>query len=323
MTDDKTFFFTEGTLINELSSLEQKKIKQVRVNDLSITQNKSNLIRFVKKIDELAADILFLFELDFSIIDKDVVEALSSIYCSLDIKIPDDFCTDQQLDSAKMKNISKKCNLLNEVGLVFGFVVCNTTSVKSFKLLLDFMFMQYPNHIQFELQNLKPTNILSTQDIKKLENLAFAVLTFYTYGRSVPWFIPVVSALKIKPSVFISDFAEWQRCNNCSLASKINLESAKHSEIEKMLLSFTKFKYEEKKLFHSFPAVEDLIKLHGAFSRAYADNEKTCLDLSYSPDDLFSSFSQNILLFAEQTIMEACSVEVFPSEDGADLKYLK
>ena len=316
MKEDKIFTFSENSLEKELASLGKEKIRQVRVSQKSITENKQKLLRFVSLAEKIAPEVLYQFEIPLSMIDRETVAAFSSIYSSLDIEF-------DSVEGNFSKNLSKKANLLNEAGLIFGFVVnLKDISIKSFKSYVDFMILQYPNHINFVTENLKPTNVLSTQDIKTVENLCFAIECFYTFGRAVPWFLSVVNPLRIKPSVFLSDFAEWQRCNNCSLKSGFNPKSEHHLVIEKMLLSFLKFKYEEKKLFHAFPVVEDLVKLQGSFARACGEGEETILDLSYSPEDLFSPYSQDILSFSEEVCMEACSVKVFNTEEGPDLKFL-
>ena len=316
MKEDKIFTFSENSLEKELASLGKEKIRQVRVSQKSITENKQKLLRFVSLAEKIAPEVLYQFEIPLSMIDRETVAAFSSIYSSLDIEF-------DSVEGNFSKNLSKKANLLNEAGLIFGFVVnLKDISIKSFKSYVDFMILQYPNHINFVTENLKPTNVLSTQDIKTVENLCFAIECFYTFGRAVPWFLSVVNPLRIKPSVFLSDFAEWQRCNNCSLKSGFNPKSEHHLVIEKMLLSFLKFKYEEKKLFHAFPVVEDLVKLQGSFARACGEGEETILDLSYSPEDLFSPYSQDILAFSEEVCMEACSVKVFNTEEGPDFKLL-
>ena len=316
MKEDKIFTFSENSLEKELASLEKEKIRQVRVSQKSITGNKSKLLRFISLAEKIAPEVLYQFEIPLSMIDRDTVAAFSSIYSSLDIEF-------ESVEQNFSKNLSKKANLLNEAGLIFGFVAnLKDISIKSFKSYVDFMILQYPNHINFVTENLKPTNVLSTQDIKTVENLCFAIECFYTFGRAVPWFLSVLNPLRIKSSVLLSDFAEWQRCNNCSLKSGFNPKSEHHLVIEKMLLSFLKFKYEEKKLFHAFPVAEDLIKLNGAFARACGEGEETILDLSYSPEDLFSPYSQDVLAFSEEVCMEACSVKVFNTSDGPDFKLL-
>ena len=294
----------------------------------SATATKQKLLEYIKRVSaENSEDILYEFEVSSSVVDKDVVNALSELYSSVDIVVTDELCTDGE--PGKNKAFVRKCALLNDTGLVFGFVFDAGAaqqkiqlSIKKIRSLIDFMIEQYPNHLQLECDTLKPSAVLSTQDIKSVHSFFNAVETFYTYGRAVPWFLTVLEPLKIRPSVFLGDFAEWQRCNNCGAGSGFLAENAPHTEIERMLLSFVKIKYEEKKLPYVYPAAEDMIRLHGAFSRAAAEQTETELDLSYLPDDLFSPYAQDLRLFASEVCMESCSVKVFSGREGPDFFFL-
>lgn len=293
----------------------------------SHSSSKGALLEYIKDISQKNEEILYEFELPSALIDKDTVKALSGIYASLDLLVTDELFG--EADFHKNKAFVRKCSLLNEAGLVFGFVFDAaqaqekaSLSIKRIRSLIDFLIEQYPNHLQLEWEGLRPSAVLSTQDIKSLRSFFYATETFYTYGRAVPWFLTVVEPLRLRPSVFLGDFAEWQRCNNCGLGSSFLVEDAPHTEIEKMILSFVKLKYEEKKLPYVYPAAEDMIRLHGAFSRAGAEGIESILDLSYIPDDLFSPYAQDLRLFAGEVCMESCTVKVFCGPDGPDFTYV-
>ncbi len=299
----------------------------------SVCRAKRSLLEYIKNVSaDNAENTLYEFEVPSALIDKDVVKAFSELYASVDILVTDELCAEDdngKNSTGKSKAFARKCSLLNDAGLVFGFVfnACAAQqkiplSIKKIRSLVDFMIEQYPNHIQLESDALKPSAVLSSQDIKAVWSFFNAVETFYTYGRAVPWFLTVLEPLKIRPSVFLGDFAEWQRCNNCGVGSGFSAENVPHSEIERMLLSFVKLKYEEKKLPYVYPAAEDMIRLHGAFSRAVAEQTETELDLSYLPDDLFSPYAQDLRLFAGEVCMESCSVKVFSGREGPDFCYL-
>ncbi len=314
----------------------------------SATATKQKLLEYLKRVSaENSEDTLYEFEVPSALIDKETVSAFSALYCSLDVAVTDELCSGD--DTGKNKAFVRKCTLLNDTGLVFGFVFDAARaqellqgvhgdpglksaggsknlsqkaplSIKKIRALVDFMLEQYPNHVQLEYEGLRPSAVLSTQDIKTVRAFFYAVETFYTYGRAVPWFLTVLEPLKIRPSVFLSDFAEWLRCNNCG--SGFSAENAPLTEIEKMLLNFVKLKYEEKKLPYVYPAAEDMIRLHGAFSRAAAEQLETVLDLSYTPDDLFSPYAQDLRLFASEVCMESCTVKVFSGREGPDFSYI-
>ena len=318
----------------------------------SATATKQKLLEYVKRVSaENSENILYEFEVPSAFIDKETVSAFSALFCSLDVDVTDELCSGD--DAGTNKAFARKCAFLNEAGLVFGFVFDagvaqqkNQLSIKKIRSLVDFMLEQYPNHVQLECDGLRSSAVLSTQDIKTVRAFFYAVETFYTYGRAVPWFLTVLEPLKLRPSVFLGDFAEWQRCNNCGVGSGaggsfgvgsgahantrtgsvtgtgFSAENAPHTEIEKMLLSFVKLKYEEKKLPYVYPAAEDMIRLHGAFSRAAAEQTETVLDLSYTPDDLFSPYAQDLRLFASEVCMESCTVKVFSGREGPDFSYI-
>lgn len=227
------------------------------------------------------------------------------------------------------KFFSKKAAFLNDADLVFGFLadfaVSPRDSIKFFRERLDFAMTLYPNHIEFPQlysaeREEKCTATFSSQDISYAQRLAFAAEIFYSCGRAVPWFNSVLKTLKISPSNFFSDFAEWQICNNCGFKSREKVAALSHKEIEKMQLFFLKEKYDEKNLRHVFPAVRDVVLLNGAFSRLAGEGEECSLELSFNPDDLLSPAAMDLSAFCENICMEKCRVKIFAGDEGPDYK---
>lgn len=227
------------------------------------------------------------------------------------------------------KLFSKKAALLNDADLVFGFLadfaISPNDSIKFFRERLDFAITLYPNHIEFPQiysaeREERCTATFSSQDISYAQRLAFAAEIFYSCGRAVPWFNSVLKPLKISPSNFFSDFAEWQICNNCGFKSREKVAAFSHKEIEKMQLLFLEEKYDEKKLRHVFPAVRDAVLLNGAFSRLAGEGEECSLELSFNPDDLLSPAAMDLPAFCENICMEKCRVKIFAGDEGPDYK---
>ena len=227
------------------------------------------------------------------------------------------------------KLFSKKAELLNDADLVFGFLadfaISPRDSIKFFRERLDFAMTLYPNHIEFPQlysaeREEKCTATFSSQDISYAQRLAFAAEIFYSCGRAVPWFNSVLKTLKISPSNFFSDFAEWQICNNCGFKSHEKVAALSHKEIEKMQLLFLEEKYDEKNLRHVFPAVRDVVLLNGAFSRLAGEGEECSLELSFNPDDLLSPAAMDLPAFCENICMEKCRVKIFAGDEGSDYK---
>ncbi|MCQ2613740.1 MAG: hypothetical protein MJ183_09100 [Treponemataceae bacterium] len=298
------------------------------------TSSKKAVLAFAKNA-LMQDDMLFDIQLPFDAIDAQTVNALSQIYVSATISFPLLDGRNPQTAATK-KFIAKKCALLNDAGLVFGISIDFGSSasgesagssvppseqpltLRTARDTLDFAVEQYPNHLELVTDGIRPSGVFSTQDIGTLQNLSVAADLFYTRGRAVPWFLTVIKPLRLKPSVFFHDFSEWLSCNNCNASSGFDPAQETHESIEKMQLAFLRIKYEEKNRYQLLPAVTDLVSLHGAFSRADCEESETLLDLSYNAMDLFSPSVLDLHMFFDQTLMEANTVKVFPTEEGAD-----
>ena len=77
-------------------------------------------------------------------------------------------------------------------------------------------------------------------------------------------------------------------------------------------------KYEEKKLSYAFPAVKDVVRLNGAFSRLVGEGEETTLELKYHPDDILCGSDNNIISFVEEACIEPCTVRLFNDNGSPD-----
>jgi hypothetical protein len=169
-----------------------------------------------------------------------------------------------------------------------------------------------------ELEPPKVTGTFSAQDIRWCRDTAFACRTFYTAGRAVPWFLSILKPLRIYPSRFFSDFAEWQRVNNCSYKSGFNPEGENHKSIEKMQLLFLDEKYEEKHCHSLISLMHDIVKINGAMSRLAGEGEESLITTSYNPDDLLSEEACDLTAFAENVCMEECKVKIFSNGEYPD-----
>lgn len=326
--------FSHENLESELKTFSQKKIKQLYVHDKKIATDKKSLIHFLECASRDIQDVYINLKVFPDVIDNQVLSLLQNFFCSLEIPFTENQNTkkDKNIFLFDKKLYSKKATLLNDVGIVFGFdidfALSNCDSFKQFRDRFDFAFTLYPNHINFsQLQNdfelkEKCTGTYSSQDIEYSKKIATSSVLFYTNGRAVPWFNLVLAPLKINPSKFFSDFAEWCECNNVSLDNFEKIQMLPQKEIEKMQLHFLKIKFEEKNKTHLFQVVKDIVKLYGAFSRVDFENEETVLKLSYNPDDLLSPATLNLLGFAENVCMEECSIKVFAGTQSPEYKFI-
>ncbi len=330
---EKEYKFKAEELESQIATLSQKGITELSVTDEKTAGDKNKLLRLIKLISKHAPEVFVSFLADASVIDRELVAAAGEIFCSFDIPLE---CTNK---GGKLlfdkKFYANKARLLNEAGLVFGFQLTYARlpgdSLKLFMERLDFAVQQYPNHIDFpqteagaaegelgEDFEAKVSGTFSANDIRYCRDTAFACRSFYTSGRAVPWFLSVLKPLKIYPSRFFSDFAEWQRVNNCSYKSGFNPESENHKAIEKMQLLFLDEKYEEKHCHNLITLMHDIVSINGAMSRLAGEGEECEITTSYHPDDLLGPESCELAAFCEDVCMEPCKVKIFSNGEFPD-----
>ena len=321
----KEYKFKAEELEAQISHLTEKGITELSVTDEKVSRDKNRLLRLIKLVAQHAPQVFVSFYTEASVIDREVIAAASNIFCSFDIPL---VCTEKGGHLLFDKKFyANKARLLNDAGLVFGFQLTYAAvpgdSQKLFMERLDFAVQQYPNHIDFpqtesEEYEAKVTGTFSAADIRYCRDTAFACRTFYTSGRAVPWFLSILKPLRIYPSRFFSDFAEWQRVNNCSYKSGFVPEDENHKSIEKMQLLFLDEKYEEKHCHNLITLVHDIVSINGAMSRVIGENEESQFVTSYNPDDLLSEEAFDLAAFAEDVCMEQCKVKIFAGEEGPD-----
>ena len=336
MAIKKSYHFETDDLEASLSKFSMLGITEFTLQDEAILSHKGKLLRFLQVFREKAGDVFLTLPTSASVLDLDVCKACAELYCTLEIPLSGESKGGIYLFDKKF--YSRRAEMLNTLGLLFGFDMDFASiagdSVKLFRDRLDFALSLYPNHIDFPqieedlvvsmnstTAKPTPTATFSTQDIKLCLDTAFAVSTFYSYGRAVTWFLSVLSPLKMPAFKFFQDFAEWQKINNCSVETGWKPENAKHSEIEKMQLAFLKFKYDEKNKSHFFDVVENIVRLNGAIARCYGEGEETKISLGYNPDELLSATTMNIPSFFENSFIENSTVKIFMGKNGVEWRY--
>lgn len=328
----ETYKFTIANFESQIPALIKNKVTEITICDEAVSKDKRQVLKLLNLIAYKLPDVFVSMLIDASVIDKEVAAAATQVFVSFDIPL---VC---QSKGGKIlfdkKFYANKARLLNDYGLVFGFHLTyaeqDGDTLKAFMERLDFAVDQYPNHIDFpqtevnaeegaaELSEPKVTGVFSAKDIRYCRDVAFACRTFYSAGRAVPWFLSVLRPLRIYPSRFFADFAEWQRCNNCDFKSGFNPEAEQHKAIEKMQLLFLDEKYEEKNCSDLLTLVNDIVVINGAMSRLAGENEESTIETSYNPDDLLGPESMDLISFAENVCMENCQVKIFAGEEGPD-----
>ncbi len=323
--------FTSNELESQIPTFKSKGITEFSIHDSALANDKQKVLKIIKLIEKNAPDVFVSILINAEIIDKEIVAAAQEIFCSFDIPLECKNKGGKLLFDKKF--YANKSRLLNDSGLVFGFQLSYAEipgdSLKLFMERLDFAVQQYPNHIDFpqtmnsEMEKTASvTGFFSAKDIRYARNLAFACRTFYSSGRAVPWFLSVLKPLKIYPSRFFADFAEWQMCNNCDYKSGYVPENENHKALEKMQLLFLDEKYEEKGQHGLLSLMHDIVLVNGAMSRAAGEGEESIIESSYNPDDLFSQEAFDLDSFFENVCMEECKFRVFLGDDGPDLEII-
>lgn len=321
--------FSSSEIESQIAHLSEKGITEFSVHDDSISRDKRRVLKILNLVAQQAPEVFLTIRVNAQIIDREVAAAATQLFCSFDIPLE---CTEK---GGKIlfdkKFYANKARVLNDFGLVFGFqltygIVAGDT-LKAFSDRLDFAVQQYPNHLDFpqtekDAEGFEPqvTGIFSAKDIRYCRDMAFAARTFYSSGRAVPWFLSVLKPLKIYPSKFFADFAEWQRCNNCDFKSGYLPEGEKHQSIEKMQLLFLNMKCEEKNCTELEVAVGDIIKINGAMSRLVGESEESVIETSYHPEDLLSPEACDLTAFVENVYMEPCKVRIFLDDEGPNFE---
>ncbi|MCR4579245.1 MAG: hypothetical protein K5681_02740 [Treponema sp.] len=324
---DKEYNFTTAEIEAQISSLKEKGVTELSLHDQALSKDKKRILKILKKISLDYPELFSSILISPSVVDRELIAAAAESFTSLEIPLECSQKGGKLLFDKKM--YASKARLLNEAGLVFGFQLSYALtpgdSLKLFMERLDFALQQYPNHIDFPqteeaLSEVSPavTGTFSAKDIRYARDLAFAARTFYSAGRAVPWFLSVLKPLRIYPSRFFADFAEWQRCNNCDFKSGFSPEAENHKSIEKMQLLFLEQKYEEKKCSQLFSLVQDIVRLNGALSRLAGEGEESIVESSYHPDDIFGPESMDLQTFADNVCMEVCHVRIYLNGDNPD-----
>ena len=321
--------FTSAEFESQIPTFKSKGITEFSIHDSALANDKQKILKIIRLVEKNVPDLFVSILINAAALDREVISAAQNIFCSFDIPLECSQKGGHLLFDKKF--YANKARLLNEAGLVFGFQLTYARipgdTLKLFMDRLDFAIQQYPNHIDFpqtesEEYEAKVSGTFSAADIRYCRDISFACRSFYSAGRAVPWFLSILKPLRIYPSRFFSDFAEWQRVNNCSYKSGFNPEGENHKDIEKMQLLFLDEKYEEKNCHSLISLMHDIVKLNGAMSRLAGEGEETQLVTSYNPDDLLSEEALDLASFADNVCMEECKVRIFAGDYGPDYEVL-
>ena len=350
--DEKTVaYFPLERIRQELDFFAKHKVGQIFVLDPTYNAKKDRAVEILKLIRQKAPSTFFHFECRAELLNPELVAAFSRISCSLQIGLQSAHPQVLKLvaRSINRKEFAGKISLLNNAGIIFGFDLIYGLpgdNLAGFKESIDYAISLYPNSLEiFRLSVLPGTALFdqkqelglvapatppylvestprfSAKDLDKAEELARATSYFYSRGRAVSWFHSLLKPLRCSPSVFFTRFAEFLQAENIRIPAI--QDDCSHREVEQVQLRFIQSQYSSSKLKSLLPAATDLVKLNGAFSRAYADGERTNLSLTFHPDDLLSPYSQDLAFFCQHAKKTRLHIVVQPGKKGAEWRQMK
>jgi hypothetical protein len=344
-------YFPLERIRQELDFFAKQKVRQIFVLDPTYNAKKERAVEILKLIRQKAPNTFFHFECRAELLNPELVAAFSRISCSLQIGLQSAHPHVLKLVARNInrKEFASKIALLNNAGIIFGFDLIYGLpgdNLAGFKESIDYAISLYPNSLEiFRLSVLPGTTLFdqkqalglvapemppylvestpqfSAKDLNKAEDLARATSYFYSRGRAVSWFHSLLKPLRCSPSVFFTRFVEFLQAENIKIPAI--QDECSHQEVEKLQLAFIKSQYVSPKLKPLLAAATDLITLHGAFSRAYADGEKTRVQLRFHPDDLLSPYSKDLFFFCQHAKKTKLHIVVEPGKDGAQWRQVK
>lgn len=339
----------------ELELFARAGIEQVSVLDPTFNADRERTRALLDLIEEKGEGMFFSFEVRAEFLDRDQARRFASIPCSVQVGL-------QSAKSEVMKALgrpfdpglfARKLRMLDEAGAVYGIDLMYGLPGDSHRGFLDslaFALELRPNHLDVFRLAILPGTLLSEtaaasgvewdreppylvkgspgyppQDVERSASFARAVEVFYNKGRAVPWFGALATAAGLSYGALAAEVETALRLR--AEAKGLGEADADgvydHTRIEEFQLDFAASLLLHRGRPECVDAVRDLIRLHGAYSRALAECEETVLSLSYDPEAVLSQASQDPRAFARSAKRRPSRVWIGRDEEGeVDLRPL-
>jgi hypothetical protein len=241
---------------------------------------------------------------------------------------------------------TKKIGLLNREGVSFGLDLIYGLpgdSLAAYRRSLDYALSLYPNNLDLFRLALLPGTALAERavefglnadaaapylvretvefsgaDLDRAELLSKGAELFYNTGRAVAWFNQMLHPLRMRPSVFLEEFALWagERAALKSTAGALVVPGADLSSagVEKLQIAFLERLYNRKKKAKLLPALRDIVAYHGAWGRALAEGKTTEIDFTYDPELVLGEAALDLEGFAATARPKPTRIKVSPGE---------
>jgi len=277
----------------ELRLFARLGVPQVFVLDSTFNKIPNRAKEILRLIRKLAPRVHFHFEVRSEFIDPEMAQLFASITCSLQIGL-------QSADPAVLRAVGRgfdredfiyRTSLLNQSGAIFGFDLIYGLpgdSLELFRRSLDFALSLYPNHLDIfplavlpgtrlhgkarslglEHLDAPPYTVLSApgfppEDLREASLLAAACDVFYSRGKAVAWFNPVVAALRTAPSDFLAAFARF-----LGKQGKQGEKEIAEEQIWGLQRAFLEQRFKEARKLRLLPLALDLADYHHHYCEA-------------------------------------------------------
>ncbi len=312
---------------------------QVFVLDPTFNADRARARAVLDLLSAQGHNIHWKFELRAEFIDRELARRFASLDCSLQIGLQ---TADPEVAARVGRRLdpedfARRIGYLDEMGAIYGLDLMYGLpgdSYEGFARSLDFAIGLAPNHldifplavlpgtelreraVEFGLEyDPRPPYLLRSSPgfppvkLDRASRLALACDVFYSRGRAVSWFLRALKPLKMRPSTFLAGFADFLTTRKSGLPCA-------HAAIESLQLSFLEREYAGRGLERILPALKDVVRLNGAYARALAEGERSELELSYDPDEVFGPAALDLAAFVRGARRRPSRVAVVPGAHG-------
>ncbi|GAB1454820.1 B12-binding domain-containing radical SAM protein [Spirochaetota bacterium] len=327
-------------------------VGEVFVLDPTFNADSRLMMEAIAIFRNVGPSLRYYIELRAELLTAEQARALSSIECSVQIGLQG---SDPEI-LAKVNRkfdpdlFSRRLRLLDEEGIIFGLDLIYGLpgdTLPGFKRSLDYALGLGPNHLDvFRLAVLPGTALYDqaaghgliydpvapylvrstpefcAKDLDDAERLATALDIMYNRGRAVMWFRSVAILAKACPSTLMARFADY--IDEATMHKAALPADAPHRLIEELQLGFLAAMFAEKppRLAGAADAALDLVRVSGAWTRAFAEGESSELSLGWNPEDLLDYAMADIAEFAAESERQKGRWVCVPGADGPRFKKL-
>jgi radical SAM superfamily enzyme YgiQ (UPF0313 family) len=342
-------------LEKELAFFLEKGVSEVFVLDPTFNVHNERALEILALLRKKAgSQVHWNFEVRAELLNSAQAEAFAALPCFLQIGL-------QHADPQVLAKIGRtldrtkfveNCRLLDAHGVIFGLDLIYGLpgdTLGGFFKSLDFALSLAPNHLDiFGLSVLPGTELWEKREELGLEaeidppyalkshalspgkpgfselemilarEIAEATDYFYSKGRAVPWFKAVVAASGMKPSDWLKGFSNF--------SGYVRQSSPRHQDIEEAQVGWARVVFGQTGPGAGFSRLAtDMIRYFGAWSRAFAEGEKSVLALEYAPETIERAASEGLsrLIHSPKSPRRSCKVEIGPSRKGPILRAIK